>query len=197
MNLFAHFKQVLLLMTVMAGLVMHSSANAYSYAAAGKEPLIEGRELILSAVADADYTAVESAVNGLKEEFDYLLSDHGVDLYTPMSVAIKSKNGAVIESIIDQAIVEEIIRRLDGAEQNLNDYQVAKVLVVKSKLFLDLIMPKLDDENRKAANQAVQGVLVSIGNPGVFGVGQAPADAAMFTEQRSVLLDAIKGLKQH
>jgi len=178
-------------------LSVSSIAYAYSYAAAGKEPLIDGRETILQALSVGDYKVVALTVNDLKEEFDYLLSDHNVDLRTPMMIAVKEKNARVVENIVDQAVVEEIIRRLDGANDHLTDYQVAKVLVVKSKLFLDLISAKLDDENRNMANLAIQGVLESIGNPGVFGVGQAPADPEMFTLEKNKLLSAIEGLKHY
>lgn len=194
MNVSKYLSVALLLMvSVMA----QSSAYAYSYAAAGKEPLIEGREVILSGLAEKNYAAVAVAVKELKEEFDYLLNDHNVDLHTPMKAAIDNKNSQQIEAVIDHAMVEEIIRRLDGAEQNLADYQVAKVLVVKSKLFLDLLLPKLNEQQRVTASDAIQQVLASIGNPGVFGVGQAPADPERFKQQRTVLLTSLEGLKKH
>ncbi|WCE32501.1 hypothetical protein [Vibrio sp. SCSIO 43137] len=197
MTMSTTLKPLLLGLTLLASVVLQSNAWAYSYAAAGKEPLIEGRETIINALAANDFTTVTSAVAELKEEFDYLLSDHNVDLSTPMQQAIAEKSEQKVEQVMDQAVVEEIIRRLDGAEKNLGDYQVAKVLVVKSKLFLDLIMPKLSEANRTKANSAIQGVLASIGNPGVFGVGQAPADPAKFASFKSELTGAISGLQHY
>ncbi len=173
-----------------------TSSYAYSYAAAGKEPVIDGREAILTALNQQDFVAVQRAVDGLMDEFTYLKKEHHVDLFTPMQAAVAAKDAAQVEAVMDRAVVEEIIRRLDGAGKNLADYQVAKVLVVKSKLFLDLITPKLDDVHRQQADLAIQGTLESIGNPGVFGVGQAPADPQAFKQQSQLLIDVISTLHQ-
>ncbi|WP_375749583.1 hypothetical protein [Vibrio sp. HN007] len=193
----AFISSVVKMLLLCIALATCSNAFAYSYAAAGKEPLIDGREAILQALDAEDYQAVQDAVDGLEEEFAYLKSDHDVDLLTPMNNAIAQKDALQVESIIDSAVVEEIVRRLDGASKNLGDYQVAKVLVVKSKLFLDLILPKLDDVNRQQANESIVAVLESIGNPGVFGVGQTPADPERFEAERAKLMASVQGLKFH
>ncbi|WP_039798551.1 hypothetical protein [Aliivibrio logei] len=183
------------LFVLFLSLLFSVSSYAYSYAAAGKEPVIEGREAILQALTIPDYAAVSTSVAGLNDEFTYLKNEHQVDLLTPMLEAIDNKDAEKIETLMDSAVVEEIIRRLDGAENNLNDYQVAKVLVVKSKLFLDLLAPKMNGSQRQEATQAIQGALASIGNPGVFGVGKAPADPAEFSKQKALLLNAIRDFK--
>ena len=186
------------LFVLFLSLLFSVSSYAYSYAAAGKEPVIEGREAILQALTIPDYAAVSASVAGLNDEFTYLKNEHQVDLLTPMLEAIDNKDAEKIETLMDSAVVEEIIRRLDGAEKNLDDYQVAKVLVVKSKLFLDLLAPKMNGSQRQEATQAtqaIQGALASIGNPGVFGVGKAPADPAEFSKQKALLLNAIRDFK--
>ncbi|MGF1725325.1 hypothetical protein [Photobacterium nomapromontoriensis] len=188
----------LLMRTLIFGfaLLASSMSYAYSYAAAGKEPVIDGREAIFAALSQQDFVAVQQAVDGLTNEFTYLQKEHHIDLITPMQAAVAAKDAQKVEAVMDRAVVEEIIRRLEGAGKNLADYQVAKVLVVKSKLFLDLIAPKLDDQDRQQADSAIQGALKAIGNPGVFGVGQAPADPDVFTQQSQLLIDAISTLHQ-
>lgn len=183
------------LFVLFLSLLFSVSSYAYSYAAAGKEPVIEGREAILQALTIPDYAAVSTSVASLNDEFTYLKNEHQVDLLTPMLEAIDNKDAEKIETLIDSAVVEEIIRRLDGAGNNLNDYQVAKVLVVKSKLFLDLLVPKMSSNQRQEANQAIQGALASIGNPGVFGVGKAPANPVEFSKQKALLLNTISDFK--
>lgn len=183
------------LFVLFLSLLFSVSSYAYSYAAAGKEPVIEGREAILQALTIPDYAAVSASVAGLNDEFTYLKNEHQVDLLTPMLEAIDNKDAEKIETLMDSAVVEEIIRRLAGAEKNLDDYQVAKVLVVKSKLFLDLLAPKMNGSQRQEATQAIQGALASIGNPGVFGVGKAPADPAEFSKKKALLLNAIRDFK--
>ncbi|MCP4326438.1 MAG: hypothetical protein GY951_03580 [Psychromonas sp.] len=173
-------------------LLMISNATAYSYAAAGKEPVIDGREAILVAMQKGDFKQVDLELAKLNEELIYLKKEHDVDLIQPFKVALENRDKKQIEGLIDVALYEEIVRRLEGATTNLNDYQVAKVLVVKSKLFLDLLKPKLDSNNSEQANLAINGLLKSIGNPGVFGVGQEPADEKAFSKYQSQLLTALK-----
>lgn len=196
MKLLISARVLRLCFVVCLGLMTSTVSQAYSYAAAGKEPVIDGRETIMQALANNDFATVKSTVDGLNDEFTYLLNEHQVDLMTPMTQALAEKDAAKVESVMDRAVFEEIVRRLDGAENNLADYQVAKVLVVKSKLFLDLLLPKLDDTQRQQAMSAIQGVLSAIGNPGVFGVGQAPADPAVFKQQRDLLINAINPLNE-
>lgn len=185
------FKRVVMTLFIWS-LLFGSSAQAYSYAAAGKEPLIDGREALLLALSQADFEAIATVANELSDEFHYLKETHHVDLASPMQTAIMSKDKAQIEVIMDQALVEEVVRRLEGAEQNLGDYQVAKVLVVKSKRFLDLVTPKLNSDKRETVNKAIVAALESIGNPGVFGVGQMPADPECFAKERQEIVKALQ-----
>ncbi|MNF26002.1 hypothetical protein D3C84_66280 [compost metagenome] len=167
-------------------------AQAYSYAAAGKEPLIDAREQLLTAASEGqDGSAILAS---LAEELDYLEQHHKVQLQTPLAEAIKGKDVEATAALLNRAYKAEIERRLEGASQNLGDYQTAKVLVVKSKRFLDLILPSLNEGDRKAAEQALVQVLDAIGNPGVFGVGAKPADAAAFAEAEKALMTVLAPL---
>jgi hypothetical protein len=166
--------------------------NAYSYAAAGKEPVIDGREAILVALENDNFKLVQVELNKLNDELVYLKKEHDVDLIKPFEKALKQQDKQQIEQLVDVVLLEEIIRRLQGAKTKLNDYQVAKVLVVKSKLFLDLLQPKLNTKNSEQANVAINGLLNSIGNPGIFGVGQAPADETAFSQFQQKLLSALQ-----
>ena len=69
---------------------------------------------------------------------------------------------------------------------------MAKVLVVKSKLFIDLLAADLTADNRQKADIAIRGALASIGNPGVFGVGQKSADLTRYIEYRTNLQVALQ-----
>ncbi|WP_421235576.1 hypothetical protein [Aeromonas enteropelogenes] len=167
-------------------------AQAYSYAAAGKEPLIDAREQLLTAASEGQDAS--ETLKGLADELDYLEQHHKVELQVPLAAAIKSKDAAATAALLNRAYKAEIERRLDGAKQNLGDYQTAKVLVVKSKRFLDVILPSLSEGDRQAADQALAKVLDAIGNPGVFGVGAKPADATAFAEAEKALMAVLAPL---
>lgn len=167
-------------------------AQAYSYAAAGKEPLIDAREQLLTAASEGQDAS--ETLRGLADELGYLEQHHKVELQAPLAAAIKSKDAAATAALLNRAYKAEIERRLDGAKQNLGDYQTAKVLVVKSKRFLDVILPSLSEGDRQAADQALAKVLDAIGNPGVFGVGAKPADAKAFAEAEKALMAVLAPL---
>ncbi|KAB0675570.1 hypothetical protein F3X87_17380 [Aeromonas caviae] len=173
-------------------LTLSGQAQAYSYAAAGKEPLIDAREALLGAATDGKDAS--ATLNEIAEELTYLEQHHQVELQTPLAAAIKAKDAATTAALLNRAYKAEIERRLEGASQNLGDYQTAKVLVVKSKRFLDLILPSLDEGDRKAAEQALAKVLDAIGNPGVFGVGAKPADAVAFSDAEKALMAVLAPL---
>ncbi|UBH26004.1 hypothetical protein [Aeromonas enteropelogenes] len=181
-------------LTLLAGPVLTGmgQAQAYSYAAAGKEPLIDAREQLLTAASEGQDAS--EPLKGLADELGYLEQHHKVELQAPLAAAIKSKDAAATAALLNRAYKAEIERRLDGAKQNLGDYQTAKVLVVKSKRFLDVILPSLSEGDRQAADQALTRVLDAIGNPGVFGVGAKPADATAFAEAEKALMAVLAPL---
>jgi len=173
-------------------LLFSTQSFAYSYAAAGKEPLIEGREALLKALSANDYTAVQTAYDSMQKEFVYFNEHHGLAVDQQMQTAITNKDQQGVTTALITTIKAEVMRRLNGAEQNINDYQVAKVLVVKSKLFIDLLAADLTADNRQQADIAIRGALASIGNPGVFGVGQKPADVTRYIKYRTNLQAALQ-----
>ncbi|HEH9398875.1 TPA: hypothetical protein SIA35_000839 [Aeromonas sobria] len=182
----------LTLLLTLSGLTLSEQAQAYSYAAAGKEPLIDAREALLSAATDGKDAS--ATLSEIADELTYLEQHHKVELQAPLAAAIKAKDAAATAALLNRAYKAEIERRLEGASQNLADYQTAKVLVVKSKRFLDLILPSLSEGDRKAAEQALAKVLDAIGNPGVFGVGAKPADATAFAEAEKALMAVLAPL---
>jgi len=128
----------------------------------------------------------------MRAEFVYFNEHHAMTVDKQMETAISNQDQQGIVTALITTMKAEVMRRLDGAEQNINDYQVAKVLVVKSKLFIDLLAADLTADNRQKADTAIRGALASIGNPGVFGVGQKPADVARFIEFRTDLQAALQ-----
>ncbi|WP_203234843.1 hypothetical protein [Modicisalibacter coralii] len=170
-------------------------AWAYSYAAAGKEPLIEGRQALLDALAADDQAKALETLEDLKPELAYLQEDFDRDYYAELESAVKSGDTDTVVAALDSAFVAEIRRRLDGAGEHLDDYQTAKALVFKAKRFLDLVTPQLDADARDAANQAINAGMDALGNPGVFGVGQKPADPDAYREARKHLLEVLAPLQ--
>ena len=176
---------------LLLGLALPSAGHAYSYAAAGKEPLIDGREAILGAVNVGDWAKAAQAADGVKAEIAYLTQHHDAGLAKALDEAIAGKDATATAAALRRAFAAEIERRLDGAGQNLADYQVARVLLVKGKRFFDAIAGELPAERRTAAEAGLGQALAAIGNPGVFGAGRRPADPDAFAAARKATLAAL------
>lgn len=168
-------------------------AAAYSYAAAGKEPMLDGREAILSAMQKGDWESVRQSVTGLQSEITYLDENEAKGIKAEFDKAVADKNADEMNAALRRAFVAEIERRLNGAKDNLKDYQTAKVLVVKAKLFFDAFSGDLDPAKRKAADAGLNQALEAIGNPGIFGAGSKPANPEAFQAAEDSILTALRG----
>lgn len=163
------------------------SAAAYSYAAAGKEPLIDAREAALTAIGNSDWAAASAALDGADDEITYLQENHFPELRAHLNAALDGKDEKAFRAALAESFAAEIERRLDGAKQNLGDFQTSKVLVIKARRFLDAIAGDLRPEQHKAAVAGLDAALAAIGNPGVFGVGAKPADPEAFAKAEAMV----------
>ncbi len=179
------------------GFIFSTQLFAYSYASKGKEPVIEGREAMLQALGNNDIEASKLALLSLEKELLYLDQTNSPDqinkdgLLPAFQKAIEQQENQKIKALLDKTLYQVIQSRLHTAYSKLSNHQVAKVLVVKNKLFLDLLAPKLDRTNRENSMKAMQALLASVGNPGVFGVGRKPADPKAFKVAEQTLLEAL------
>jgi len=169
-------------------------ARAYSYAAAGAEPLIEAREKTLAALNEEDFDAARAAAEAAKAEFDNLDQEFGHEFRAQLEQALNARDEQGIDRVYLEVFRVEVARRLAAASKNLSDYQQAKTLVVKSKRFFDLIAPRLSKEGREQGDAALRACLESIGNPGVFGVGAREADPAAFERSRKSVVESLGSL---
>jgi len=166
-------------------------AQAYSYAAAGKEPLIDAREVILQAVHDGDFAAARVAYDAVTDEIAYLDADTAPGLDAELTDAFEAEDADAIAAGLRRAFAAEIDRRLTAGRENLGDYQAAKVLVVKSKRFFDAMAAQMAPEARAKAEEGLRICLKAIGNPGVFGVGRKEPDPAAYDTGLTMVRSAL------
>ena len=188
--------RLLVLSLAVAGLALSMPAPvlAYSYSAAGAEPLIQVREKVLGDLTRGDYSAAAMNLEGAAFELNYLDKHFDLNLRSDIEAALANEDADAIDSLFNRAFAAEVRRRMRGAGENLDDYQRAKVLVVKSKLFFDLLGPALPPTDRSRAEKALRACLEAIGNPGIFGAGSRPADPKAFAENEKVLGAALDSL---
>ena len=180
-----------LLAVVGTALLRPMPAHAYSYAAAGAEPLLDGREALFSAVTAGDWTSAQKAVDALKPELDYLDNHEDPGISKVFADALAARDMKLVSAAFIHAASAEIERRINGARDNLSDYQTAKILVVKAQRFYTAIAADLPPDASKTVAAGLQQALDAVGNPGVFGVGARPVDPIAFAQARVTVLKAI------
>jgi hypothetical protein len=164
---------------------------AYSYAAAGAEPLLDGREALFSAAAAGDWPKAATALTAMKPDLDYLDGHEVPGIEKAFDDAVVAKDSKAVEAAFVRAAVGEIERRINGARDNLGDYQTAKVLVVKAQRFYTAVAADLAPEIGTTVSDSLKRALDAIGNPGVFGVGARKADPAAFAAARADIFKAL------
>lgn len=150
--------------------------NAYSYAAAGKEPVIEAREKALKAISTNDYEKAKVEVQTISAEVIYLEKKFKSGLSKSLKDALNKKDEKAVFTAFNMILAAEVQRRIDGAIASIKHFQKTKVLVVKAKKYLDLLLPSYSSSKRKEIESLYAKAKKSIGNPGLFGVGAVPAN---------------------
>lgn len=186
MHRFALSFFVLVVLGLMAGPVY-----AYSYAASGAEPLIDGREALFAAAASGDWAKAGAALEAMKPDLDYLDGHEVPGIETAFDAAVAAKDAAALKAAFVRAATGEIERRINGARDNINDYQTAKVLVVKAQRFYTAVAADLAPDASKMLAAALSRALDAIGNPGVFGVGARKPDSAAYAAARADIFKAL------
>jgi hypothetical protein len=166
-------------------------AHAYSYAAAGSEPLLDGRETLFSAAAAGDWVKAGTALAAMKPDLDYLDGHEAPGIEAAFSAAVAAKDPKALQAAFTRAATGEIERRINGARDNLTDYQTAKVLVVKAQRFYTAIAADLSPDVSGILAAKFPPLLDAIGNPGVFGVGKKKPDPAAFAAARADIFKAL------
>jgi hypothetical protein len=167
------------------------SVQAYSYSASGAEPLIDAREATLAALEAKDLATARKASEAAREELDYLDQHFGTKLGKALDAALEARDARRIDRVYLEGFATEVRRRIAAAGENIQDYQGAKTLVVRSKRFVDLLSPQLPEPRRASAQKALEDCLAALGNPGIFGVGAAPPDPAAFERAAAELVRSL------
>ena len=152
---------------VLISLIASINLQAYSYAAAGKEPTIDSREGILGAINSDNFVLAKE---------------------------ILEKDKQKINKWLDVSIATEIQRRLDGGLKNIDNFNIAKVMLAKADKFYKLLSVSLDKELDKKLKEALFQCMDSIGNPGLFGVGAKPVNKEKYIENEKIVDELLKSL---
>ena len=168
--------------------------NAYSYAAAGKEPTIDAKEAILKAINGDDFQGAKAVFTKYMKNYQYLNDEFNSKLFDALKTAIEKKDKKNIAKWLDISIASEIQRRLDGGIKNIKQFNVAKVMLAKANKFYKILSPSIESGKDKQLTQAIKKCIESIGNPGLFGVGARPANIEIYKQNQQIAVEILQSL---
>ena len=172
-------------------LFLSLNAFAYSYAAAGKEPSIDAKEAILKALNEDDFVQAKAVFEKNKEHYDYLSLEFRKDLSMQLEKALEVKDKEAIHHWLNISLATELQRRLDGGFKNIEQFNVAKVMLAKADKFYKLISPYLEKNMDVKLKEALKKCTESIGNPGLFGVGAKPINKEEYQKNEKIAVELL------
>ncbi len=175
-------------------LVTTINLNAYSYAAAGKEPTIDAKEAILKAINSDDFDGAKEVFVNYSKNYKYLNDEFNPSLFVGLENAIKSKDKTQVAKWLNISIASEIQRRLDGGLKNINQFNIAKVMLAKANKFYKILSVSLDKQTDEKLKVAIKNCVNAIGNPGLFGVGAKPKNLEAYKKNQKLAVEILKSL---
>ncbi len=168
--------------------------NAYSYAAAGKEPTIDSKEAILKAVNANDFKSAQAVFIKYEKNYQYLSDEFNSKLYGGLKSAIDNKDKKNVVKWLNTSIAAEIQRRLDGGLKNIKQFNIAKVMLAKANKFFKILSPSLEKTTNEKLSEAIKNCVQFIGNPGLFGVGAKPAKPEEYKINQEIAVKILKSI---
>lgn len=174
------------------GATLTTPTHAYSYAVEAAEPLLDGRETLFQAADSGFWMAAKITLNAMRAEIEYLDENEDLGLTARFDAAVTAKDATALRAAFNRAAADEIIRRLNGARDNIDDYAAAKLLVVAANRFYTAVAADLDPKASQIIAAQMIVAIDAVGNPGLLGVGSRPADPAAFDASRAAITSALR-----
>ncbi len=175
-------------------------AFAYSYGDPNKEAVAEAYKEMKEKLNEQppNFAAAKEIFETVKEEIDMHM---GPEPSKAVLAAIEEKDRQTVIKDMENILVLNIARRLDNIEANFDQYDTSKRLLAKAFATYEALSPviqgkdpALDKQLRTEFDKALQ----SLGNPGLFGVGEKKSDINVFKKSKETILTTLQkqfGLK--
>ena len=170
------------------------SAKAYTYGDPNEEALAEAYKKMLIELDKnpPDYVTAEKHFNTVKEEVDMHMGPEPSKVIL-QNLENKDKEQAI--NNLDQLLVLNIARRLENIDKNFSEYETSKRLLAKGFATYEALSPKVEARNPevdKEIKSEFDKALNSLGNPGLFGVGQKEADQKAFDASKDQIFSLLQ-----
>lgn len=175
-------------------LSINQTVHAYSYGDPGEEALAEAYNEIDNYLDQDDWENAKLVYDTYSKEFElYFTATKPV-----IEDAFEHKNKEQLLKAYQAALRLNIERRLHFAEDQFEDYGQAKLLLAKARGTFSVLEPiteeKTSPEFVSSIYSALDEALVSLGNPGLFGIGNKESDSDVFKENIEFIISELKPL---
>jgi hypothetical protein len=177
-----------------------TSAFAYSYGDPNEEKVAEVYKQMAEKLNEQppNFTEARKIFETVKEEIDMHM---GTDPSQAVLSALDKKDKKAVLANMEKILVLNVARRLENIEKNFEQYDTSKRLLAKAFATYEALSPivqakdaALDKQLREEFDKALQ----SLGNPGLFGVGEKKANKEQFKKSKETILASLQkqfGLK--
>ncbi len=182
------------LLFLLCHFVLPSTASAYSYGDPSEEKIAEAyKDIMIKLDEDPpNYSESIKIYETVQEEVDQHMGEK------PSKVILaeleKKEKEQAIEHL-DELLVLNIARRLEGIDKNFSEYDTSKRLLAKGFATYKTLSPKVEGENPeldKKIRSEFDQALESLGNPGLFGVGTKESDQDAYKESKKSILASLQ-----
>ncbi len=198
-RIFQMIKRILssaLIMTLICILAVPDLASAYSYGDPTEEKVAEAYSEMSAKLNESppNFAEANKIFASVKDEIQLHMGDDAVQA---VQKELDNEDKEAVITNMQQVLVLNISRRLENAETDFEEYDTTRKLVGKADATYKTLSPVVKQTNpeldEKIKNE-FEVLLDSLGNPGLFGVGEKDSDEEKYAESKKVILD---GLKNH
>ncbi|HEX7058009.1 MAG TPA: hypothetical protein VF260_12555 [Bacilli bacterium] len=175
-------------------MITPQTAFAYSYGDPNKEELAEAYNTIAAKIErePADWDGAYALLTEFKGEIALHFGD---DVEQELERDFQAKNRDLALNNYQGLLVLNLLRRFTSAEQSIDDYAQAKLLLAKARgtfrVLSPLLAAKSSPETIEKLDAAFDKTILALGNPGLFGVGKKEKNPDELKKQIDIILGEI------
>ncbi|WP_377888248.1 hypothetical protein [Alkalihalobacillus sp. R86527] len=186
---------IVVILIMIANFSLPQMAQAYSYGDPTEEKVAEAYSEMSSKLSDSPPKYDEAATIFASVE-DEIKLHMGADAVSAVKSELENKDKEAIITNMQKVLVLNIARRLENVEGNFEEYDSTRKLVGKADATykkLSPIVQQNDPDLDSTIKTEFETMLDSLGNPGLFGVGEKESDKDQYIESKETVLNALKG----
>ncbi|MDM5156696.1 hypothetical protein QUF88_23580 [Bacillus sp. DX1.1] len=169
---------------------IQTSAFAYSYGNPNEEKVAEAYKQMVAKLDEnpANFKEAKKAYENVQEEIDQHM---GKEPSKAMMKDFDKQNKEDIIADMQKILALNINRRLTNVDEKFKDYDTSKRLLAKAFATYEALSPVVGERNKELDTKLkdeFNKALESLGNPGLFGVGQKEANQDVFKQSKDNIL---------